>query len=89
MEVLLLTPSSSLTHQEFNQYFTLNHSIFFPRGKKKVHLKYVLLQGWRQKENPMLVQWQPLLAYSLGEMCERSTEDHESSKMEGTPPPLV
>ena len=35
MEVLLLTPSSSLTHQEFNQYFTLNHSIFFPRGKKK------------------------------------------------------
>lgn len=37
----------------------------------------------------MLVQWQPLLAYSLGEMCERSTEDHESSKMEGTPPPLV
>lgn len=34
MEVLLLTPSSSLTRQEFNQYFTLIHSIFFPRGEK-------------------------------------------------------
>ena len=33
----------------------------------------------------MPVQWQPLLAYSLGEMCECSTEDHESSKMDGNP----